>query len=66
MRNDERQADADIEVTEEMLRAGVAALLDCDSRVDSYETIVTEVYEAMEKIRVKAPSTAPCVILERL
>ena len=47
----------EIEITPEMVEAGVSALLDYDSRFEGEDTAVVRVFEAMLGARVKtAPS----------
>jgi hypothetical protein len=48
---DPRQADAEIEVTEEMVKAGVRAYWDADLRFCEIEDRVEAVYRAMAEIR---------------
>ena len=41
------QASADIEITPEIIEAGVTAYLECDREFDSYEQIISNVFQAM-------------------
>jgi hypothetical protein len=42
----------EIEVTPEMISAGVLALTSCDLRVEGHEEVVQEVWSAMERVRL--------------
>ena len=45
---------AKVEVTSEMVSAGVAALVACDVLEDSYDEIVTEVFQAMSGVAAES------------
>ena len=47
-----RETDAEdaIGITKEMIKAGILALLKCDSRIEGPQGVVVGVWEAMEKV----------------
>jgi hypothetical protein len=53
---------AEIEVTPDMIKAGVEAAANWDSRFEPYESLPIEIYEAMERVRRgKCPITSVCL-----
>lgn len=57
---DARQAGDEIEVTEEMIRAGAFTALEFGLDRGSVELMVELVYEAMERVRLESSSTTLC------
>jgi hypothetical protein len=44
-----------VEVTEEMMKAGVTALIECDFRFDTHGEVAASVFRAMIKVFLEKP-----------
>ena len=60
MSGSERQVGAEVEVTEEMVRAGAFTALEFGLDAGGVEMMVELVYEAMERVRLESSSTKLC------
>jgi hypothetical protein len=60
MAHDSGQAGTEIELTPEMIEAGLSAYLSLDREHDPYERIVTEIFQAMVAARLPKGQAASC------
>lgn len=53
------QAQAKVEITPEMIEAGVATFYDWDSRVEEPSGLVRQIFQAMAAASIEAPQVRP-------